>query len=76
MILEKLEHIFREILADDELQLTMETCPDNISEWDSYTQILLIDEIEKEFAIKINMDDVFKIRTVGDFVEVIERLTR
>lgn len=72
MIRNKLESIFKELFADENLQLSDETSPDDIPEWDSLTQVLLVEEVEKTFNIKIAMDDVFKIKTFGDFVQIIE----
>lgn len=72
MIQSKLEEIFKEIFADDSLQLTMETSPDDIPEWDSLCQVLIVEQVEKTFDIKIRMDDVYKIRTFGDFVRAVE----
>lgn len=72
MIRNKLESIFKELFADKNLQLSDETSPDDISEWDSFAQVLLVEEVEKTFNIKIAMDDVFKIKTFGDFVQIIE----
>ena len=73
MVQEKLQEIFREILANEELELTFDMGTDDIEEWDSLTHIILVEEAEKTFNIKIDMDEVFKIRTFGDFVSTIEK---
>ena len=73
MIEEKLKIIFKEIFANEDLQISYETSPDDIPDWDSLTQVLLVEEIEKTFHISIDMDDVFKIRTFGDFVQTVEK---
>ncbi len=75
MIEEKLKIIFKEIFANEDLQISYETSPDDIPDWDSLTQVLLVEEIEKTFHISIDMDDVFKIRTFGDFVQTVEKNT-
>lgn len=72
MVRDNLEAIFREIFADEGLQLSNETSPSDITEWDSLTQVLIVEAIEKKFDIKIGMDDVFKLKTFGDFVNKVE----
>lgn len=72
MVRNELESIFREIFADESLQLLNETGPDDIEEWDSFMQVLLVEEVERTFNFKIDMDNVFKMKTFGDFLQVIE----
>ena len=67
MVRNELESIFREIFADESLQLLNE-----IEEWDSLMQVLLVEEVERTFNFKIDMDNVFKMKTFGDFLKVIE----
>lgn len=73
MVRNKLEAIFREIFADETLQLSNETSSADLPEWDSLAQVLIVEAIEKTFNIKIDMDDVFKIKTFGDFVNIVEK---
>lgn len=72
MVRNELESIFREIFADESLQLLNETGPNDIEEWDSLMQVLLVEEVERTFNFKIDMDNVFKMKTFGDFLKVIE----
>ena len=72
MVQETLMEIFREIFADDTLHLTMETSPSDITDWDSYSKILIVEEAEKVFGIQMDLDEVFKIKNFGDFVKIIE----
>ena len=62
MIKDELKKIFKEIFANNSLDLTDETSPDDIPEWDSLTQVLLVEEVEK----------AFNIRTFGDFIKIIK----
>lgn len=72
MIKDELEAIFKEIFADETLQLSNETSPTDIPEWDSLAQVLIVEAVEKSFNIKIGMDDVFKLKSFGDFLNVVE----
>lgn len=72
MVRDNLKAIFMEIFADETLQLSNETSPDDIPEWDSLAQVLIVEAIEKDFNIRIDMNDVFKLKTFGDFVNIVE----
>ena len=45
-ILEKLNEIFRDIFDDEEINLSEETTPDDIEDWDSLGHVYLTAEIE------------------------------
>ncbi|MEY8326200.1 acyl carrier protein [Lachnospiraceae bacterium 54-11] len=72
MILEKIQQIFREIFADQTLVITEETNSENIPEWDSFAQVLIVEMVEKTFDIKMDLDEVFKINSISDFIKIIE----
>lgn len=72
MILEKLQQIFKEIFADDNLEIAGETTAEDIPEWDSLAQVLIVEAVEKEFDIKMNLDEVFKMKSVNDFIQAVE----
>lgn len=72
MIFEKIQQIFREIFADENLVITEETNSEDIPEWDSFAQVLIIEMIEKTFDIQMDLDEVFKIKSINDFIKIIE----
>tara|TARA_Y100000996_G_C22030086_1_gene440500 strand:+ start:165 stop:407 length:243 start_codon:yes stop_codon:yes gene_type:complete len=51
----KFERILKEIFDIDEINLNHSM--DDIPEWDSFKHILLLTKIEKEFKIKLQMND-------------------
>ena len=51
----KFERILKEIFDIDEINLNHSM--DDIPEWDSFKHILLLTKIEKEFKIKLEMND-------------------
>ncbi len=67
--------IFRDIFDDDELEITRETCADDIEDWDSLEQINLLTAMEKEFSLKFKLEDVRGLKNVGDLLDLIARLT-
>lgn len=70
-ILEKVQDIFRDVLDNEDIELTYETTADDIDEWDSLSHIQLIVAIEKEFKLKFTSKELLSWDTVGDMIECI-----
>lgn len=66
--------IFREEFQNDTLVVNETTNADDIADWDSLANINLVVAMEREFGIKIDIDDYQKIQNVGDMVKLIEKL--
>lgn len=64
--------IFRDIFEDDNLIINNDTSSDDVEDWDSLAQINLILEIEKEFSIKFNIDEVIHLDQVGNMIELVK----
>ena len=54
-------------------QHTRATSPDDIPKWDSLRHIALIRELETAFSIRLSMDEMMEIRSVGDIENVLQR---
>lgn len=72
-ILFVLQNVFREVFGDDALAIRPESSSKDIDGWDSVAQVKLVLAIEEEFGIQFTEDEVSSIRTVGGFLEAIER---
>lgn len=71
-ILKEMNDIFTDVLDVDDLVLTDETAAEDVEEWDSLSQIILISEIEKHFHIKLEAKEVMECDNVGDMIDVIK----
>jgi len=69
---EKLQEIFRDIFDDEELVITEGMTAADIEDWDSLAQINLIIAIEKEFRIKFNLEEVSKLKNIGEMLDLIK----
>lgn len=62
----KIEEIFREIMElDDEREIHDEMSSDNMEEWDSLAGMTLVMQLEKEFGIKYEFDDILQMDSLG-----------
>ena len=75
-ILIKLNRIFIEVFDDENIKLNETMTPDDLEEWDSHMQIIIIGEIEYEFDIRFTSMDIPNLHSVKDFVDNIERLQK
>lgn len=73
-ILEKLQHIFREFFDDPDLTVGPDTVSGDIEEWDSVAHIQLIYEIEEQFGIQFDADDIHRMSGINALIEKITEL--
>ncbi len=70
-IVSKLTPIFRSTFSDNSLEISDELSALEVENWDSLSHMLLIAEIEKNFAIKFKLKDLNKMANVGDMITII-----
>lgn len=71
-ILTKLQEIFRDVLDNEQITLTLSSCANDIEEWDSLANVQLIVEIEREMGIRFTSSEIPTWKNVGDMVECIK----
>lgn len=62
----KLKKILSKVLGVKEADISDDSSPDNIDSWDSFNGLMLVSELENEFKISFTIDEVVKVKTVGD----------
>lgn len=72
-ILTKLQSIFREVFADESLEIDATTHPDQIEAWDSLRHAMLISAIEQGFDIKFDLMEMISFETVGDICAGVQK---
>lgn len=63
----KIRNVFREIFDDEEMIVSDETNRNDIEDWDSVTHIKLVLALEEEFGVRLTLDEVASVVSVGDF---------
>lgn len=71
-IIEKITPIFREVFNDDELDVNLNLTSEDIDEWSSLSQTLLLTELETAFNIKFKLREVATMNNVKTIVALIE----
>lgn len=71
-ILSRIQDIFRDVLDNEEIELTDATVADDIEEWDSLSHIQLIVAIEKDFQIKFSSKEILSWKNIGELVDCIQ----
>ncbi len=49
------------------------TSPEEVERWDSLQHIALVQMVEITFGVKLSMDEMMEIRSVGDIENVLRR---
>lgn len=70
-IVKKLTPVFRKVFDNNTLELTDELSALDVENWDSLSHMLLIAEVESNFAIKFRLKDLNKMANVGDMIDII-----
>lgn len=69
----KLRRVFREVFDDSQLSISESTSRPDIEDWDSIAHIKLVLTTEEVFGIRFTTDEVASIKSVGQFIDIIER---
>ncbi len=71
--MEILNGIFREVFADDSLQVKKETSADDIDDWDSLSHLNLVIAVEMKFGVKFALGELQSLKNVGDMADLVEK---
>jgi acyl carrier protein len=71
--IEKLQSVFQDVFDDRSIRLTPELSPATYPDWDSVATVNLVLSIESEFGIRFTTDQVAEIKSVQNFLTVLER---
>lgn len=70
---EKLYQIISKVFSVDVSKIDDNTSPENLEQWDSFNFYVLLNEIEKQFNIKFDIDETLEIKKIGDFKVLLQK---
>ena len=71
-VFEDIKEILIDIFDDEDLEITLNTCADDIEDWDSLAQMNIMVSISKHFKIKFSVEEIATLHNIGDLVKAVE----
>lgn len=71
--MDKLKEIIAAVFELDPSEISMEMTPESIETWDSLSQLTLINDIEEEFEIILEIEEIFSILKIGDVFDLLTK---
>jgi acyl carrier protein len=68
-----LEKIIRGVFDIEAERIDENWTSDHIPDWDSVGHLNLIMEVEKEFNIKIEIEEMFEVEKLGDIITILNK---
>lgn len=68
---EKVLDIVRNVLEDDSVDIN--TSQTNNAKWDSMAQLNIMVELESEFGLSLEPEEISSIKSVKDIIEIVNR---
>ena len=70
---ERLKNVILNVFPDLQLEITPIMNSSDIDEWDSMTHLNLVMQVQEEFNITMEFNDVISIESIGDLMEYLEK---
>jgi acyl carrier protein len=71
-LLDRITTVVRDVVGDDDINLTLNTVAQDVPGWDSMAHINIIVALEHEFGIKFKTASLEEAQNVGDLVHLIK----
>ena len=72
LILNRIKQVFREVFADENIEINPSTSAEDIEEWDSLNHIQLVLSIEKTLNVRFKTGEIQSLKDVGEMVVLLE----
>ncbi len=71
-LLNQVNKVFKAVFEDSGLEINQNTSAKDIDNWNSLNHVILIAELEKEFNITFELDEMILFKNVGDIINAIQ----
>ena len=62
----RLYRLIAKVLDEDVAEISDESSPETLENWDSFNGLVLADELEKEFNVSFSLEEITDVRRVAD----------
>lgn len=69
----RLEQVIRKVFSITEDKIKEDWTSDDISGWDSVGHLNLILEINKEFQIQLEIEEMFEVVSLADIIDILRK---
>ena len=71
-ILLDIQSILRDILEDEEINITEDTKAIDIQGWDSLAHINIVENVERKFNVKFSIGEIVNLKNISDMITLIQ----
>jgi acyl carrier protein len=71
LVLTKVNEICKRVFSDPQLTITAATSAKDVANWDSMTNLFLIDALEQQFKLKFKLEEIMNAQHVGELCDII-----
>jgi len=71
--LNRLKKVFARVLNVDEHSVNESTSFEGVPAWDSFNHLKLVSEIEKEFGVEFDVDEISSMENFGIIVDMLKK---
>jgi acyl carrier protein len=72
---QKIIKIIQNTFPSHQEKITLETTPNDVDEWDSLGQIMLVQAIEEALALSFELDELLNFDSVKSIIEIVRLKT-
>lgn len=70
-VMAELDRICKDVFNDPQLQIDPGTAAKDVANWDSMSNLFLIDAIEQRFKFKYTLDEIMNAQNIGDLCNIV-----
>lgn len=71
--LERIQGVFTKVFSVETSALNEDFTNDAVEQWDSVTQMALVEAIEDEFDIMLEIDDIYEMNSYNKCLEILKK---
>jgi acyl carrier protein len=61
------------VFQDPNLVINNEMTANDVAQWTSLTHLIMIENVENHFNIKLSLKELIKLKNVGDLLQLIQQ---